>query len=133
VVFCSPLLRARETASYIPSDHGIVILENLREFDFGQWEMNNYRDLLSSSPHLQTLKQRNWEGLDAPGGERWTDFETRLGELHPTLLNTSGAVVVAHLLVNAMLAKSLAGLEFSAFRQGYCESVLLSSRADLPL
>jgi len=55
--YCSPMLRARQTADRLGPGTcppaGMVIDERLREIDFGSWEMRRLADILSlSDPDL---------------------------------------------------------------------------------
>ncbi|WP_195724201.1 histidine phosphatase family protein [Paenibacillus monticola] len=78
-VFCSDLLRCRETLAYIaPSLEQSTIYDNrLREMNFGDWEGCTYEQLKDNEQY------RSWidspAAVTPPGGESWRQFEARLG------------------------------------------------------
>lgn len=51
--FCSPLLRAQQTASYIAESNGLRVETHdaLREIDFGRWEGRHFDEIEANEPH----------------------------------------------------------------------------------
>ncbi|MEW5706260.1 MAG: alpha-ribazole phosphatase [Actinomycetota bacterium] len=79
-IYSSDMLRARQTAEIIARPHGLKVLlrENLREIDFGDWEGKTYDEIEA----LDGQKVREWvsspQDVIIPGGESWQDFKTRV-------------------------------------------------------
>lgn len=75
-VFVSPLLRARQTAQLCFPNARQVVVEDLRETDFGVFEGKNYDDLKDDE------RYRAWIGSgcedSCSGGETRTQFATRV-------------------------------------------------------
>ncbi|KOR82372.1 histidine phosphatase family protein [Paenibacillus solani] len=91
-IYCSDLLRCRQTLNVILSDSNLAAVPNeevpgefipgveydlrLRELDFGDWEGNTYEDLKSD------LSYRRWIDNPAevtpPNGESWEAFRSRV-------------------------------------------------------
>lgn len=75
LVFSSPLIRATETAKIIYPDADIIVNENFREIDFGEFEGKTPNDLKDNEDYAK------WVGGElsaAPGGESTLQFATRL-------------------------------------------------------
>lgn len=77
--FCSPLLRARQTASYIAERKGLAveIHDALREIHFGRWEGRRFDEIEQDDPE----GARRWcaDPLDFtfPGGDSARAFSAR--------------------------------------------------------
>jgi broad specificity phosphatase PhoE len=120
VVYCSPLLRARQTAACITDSP--VILDDLREISYGQWDGRTWSDIEQSDPELARRKAADWRGVTPPGGEPWQEFEQRvLGALLAIRDPGTECTVVAHLGVNGVIHAALTGSDALGFRQRYCE------------
>lgn len=119
-VYCSPLLRARETALCLtPSP---IILEDLREISYGDWDGRTWSDIEQSDPDLARRKANDWRGVTPPGGEPWPAFEQRVRRALLAIRDTGApCAVVAHLGVNSVIHAALTGSDALGFRQGYCE------------
>ncbi len=74
-VFCSPLLRCRQTADLLYPHLAPQIIDDLRECDFGEFENLNYQDL-SGNPAYQAWIDSNGT-LPFPGGESREQFAAR--------------------------------------------------------
>lgn len=74
-VYVSPMLRCRETASIVYPAHSPIVLENMREYDFGAFENKNYDELCGREDY------RAWIGSRGHGnptdGEDWRVFRCR--------------------------------------------------------
>ena len=74
-VFVSPLKRCLETAAILFGDPKVRIIDQIAEFDFGEFENNNYKELYGD-PRYQALIDSN--GILAfPGGESKDECATR--------------------------------------------------------
>jgi broad specificity phosphatase PhoE len=119
-LYCSPLRRARETASFIPGEP--IVVPELAEISFGEWEGLTWQEIQERWPGVACRKVEDWLGVTAPGGECWTDFCARIDRaLERILAGPRPAAVVAHMVVNAALAERLRGGDPKQFRQQYGE------------
>jgi probable phosphoglycerate mutase len=77
-VYASPLERTRETAAPIAKALGLRVqrLKGLLEADFGEWTGAQLKDLYKK-PEWRTV-QRNPSGFRFPGGESFTEMQTRI-------------------------------------------------------
>ena len=75
IVFSSPLVRCVRTAKIIYPGKDIILIDDLRETDFGLFEGKNYKEL-SGNPDYQAWIDGG--GVDAfPGGESREDASKR--------------------------------------------------------
>jgi len=106
MLFCSPMLRCRQSAESIRLGCDPVIDKDLREIDFGHWEDKSFSEIAASWPE-EVAAWSNWsEQFTFPGGENIGDFLIRLQrvqerirhcEAENVLLVTHGGVI-RHLL-----------------------------------
>ena len=75
LVFSSPMIRATETAKIIFPDQDIIINDNLREIDFGEFEGKTADELKDREDYTKWV---SGELAAAPGGEATIEFATRL-------------------------------------------------------
>jgi probable phosphomutase (TIGR03848 family) len=77
-VYASPLERTQETAAPIAKALGLRVRRNqgLLEADFGQWTGAELKKLYKK-PEWRTV-QRNPSGFRFPGGESFTEMQTRI-------------------------------------------------------
>lgn len=77
-VYVSPLLRCRQTAELLwPNGEEMVVVDDLREMDFGPFEGLTHEDLKDNPNYLQWLKDGDFtEGLG--GGEPIAKVVTRM-------------------------------------------------------
>ncbi len=121
-IYSSPLRRARETAAAIRCGVEPVVIDELAEIDFGEWEGLTWQEIQQRWPDAACRKIEDWSGQTAPGGECWSDFDARVGRaLERILAGPKPAAVVAHMVVNAALAARLAGADPKRFHQQYGE------------
>lgn len=121
-VYVSPLRRARETAEAIRCGVEPVILPELAEIDFGEWEGLTWQEVEQRWPDAACRKIEDWFGSPTPGGESWSDFCDRVDRaLKVVLAGPQPAAIVAHMVVNAILAARLMGADPKQFRQQYGE------------
>ena len=95
-VYASPLERTRETAAPIGAALGLPVkrLKGLLECDFGEWTGAELKALYKK-PEWRTV-QRNPSGFRFPGGESFTEMQTRItGAIDQLRAAHPGATVVA--------------------------------------
>lgn len=122
VVYSSPLRRARETASYVSAP--VVVLDDLAEIAYGQWEGLSWSEIDTKWPDLARHKQQDWFAVTPPGGESWEQVSVRAARaLERIRRGPFPAIVVAHFGFNAEFLRQAAGIDPISFAQGYCEVV----------
>ncbi len=102
-IFCSPMKRTIETANLInhKSNKDIEIVENLREWKIGSWEMTPWQSVLPSTD--------KWE--DPPGGEAVAEFKKRTAAAITYCMNESQSpLIVSHGALGLILSDHL-GIE----------------------
>jgi broad specificity phosphatase PhoE len=120
VVYVSPMQRARQTAANFTVPQ--IVLEELREIDFGQWGGLGWDEIEQRWPELTRGLNRNWFGVSPPGGESWADFTSRVARvLKVVLADPRPKAIVAHGAVNAVAAGLLRGGDPSQFKQHYAQ------------
>jgi len=95
-VYTSPLERTRETAKPIAAGRGLRprVERGLLECDFGDWTGAKLKDL-SKKPEWATV-QRYPSGFRFPGGESFTEMQTRMvGALAGLVARHPGETIVA--------------------------------------
>jgi broad specificity phosphatase PhoE len=119
VVYVSPLARARQTAEGI--DAPKVVIDDLREIDFGEWGGLSWDQIEARWPEALAYG-RNWFGTSPPGGEPWEAFVARVeGALRRILQDPRPKAIVAHGAVNAVIGAALSGRHPGKCRQAYAE------------
>jgi len=80
VVYSSPLDRAKFTASAVCSQFGLtpVILPDLEEIDFGEWEGQSLKSLEYDEPEAYNRWRTDPFFNPPKGGESWPEISTRL-------------------------------------------------------
>lgn len=80
-LFCSPLLRCRQSAEYLELGLEPVIVDELREVDFGRWEDKSFAEIAKQWP-VEVAAWSDWsEAFTFPGGENIGAFLDRLKKL----------------------------------------------------
>jgi broad specificity phosphatase PhoE len=122
IVYTSPLRRAFETAQLMEHAGAVQVLEELAEVGLGAWDGLSWSEIEARDPDLAQRKLLDWFGVTPPGGEPWTALEKRLARALAHVRNGPfPAVIVAHLAVNAELARQISGVDPASFRQDYCQ------------
>ena len=115
-LWCSPLLRARETADVVASQLGLSPREDprLMETDAGDWTDRSFADVQGEAPELFAAFQAGDPGFAFPGGESFAHQEVRVaaaledveerGEL-PALVVCHGMVIRAAFAIRASSAE----------------------------
>lgn len=129
-VFSSPLLRAFQTAEYLPSRQPVEVVPEFAEMHFGDWEGRSWDDIEREWPDLAQQKLNYWVAVAPPGGEDWPAFEQRVLRawhgLLPRIQSSPGPVaMVAHMVVNSVIVRQLRGDDPLTFQQKYCEVLSL--------
>lgn len=121
-VYTSPRLRARETAAPVAAARGLasVVLDDLREIDFGDFEGRRYDEIERSEPELYRAWMETPTRVRFPGGESYADLRVRaLQALDAIKAAHACAVVVTHGgVARAGLAEWLGMPDEAIFRLG---------------
>lgn len=75
LLFCSPMRRCRETAGLIYPEMPQIIIDDLRECDFGDFENKNYLDLSGNADYRKWVDSGG--KLPFPGGDSREEFAAR--------------------------------------------------------
>ncbi|MBV9125438.1 MAG: histidine phosphatase family protein [Planctomycetes bacterium] len=120
--YCSPMLRAVQTATIVAAPHGLSPqpLEALTECDVGRWEGLDWQAIryLDAEGHRRFLENPEEHGY--PGGESLADLYRRVSTaLEELLVQQAGQalLVVSHHSVNRIYLAGLLGLPLSQARQ----------------
>ena len=126
-VYVSPMMRARQTAAIAFPQAEQVVVDDLREMDFGDFENLNYQEL-SGNPNYQAWVDANCE-TPCPHGESKNGFGRRTANALRELLKQayeageSQLVVVAHggTIMAAMDAFTCGKGSYYSWHVGNCE------------
>jgi broad specificity phosphatase PhoE len=120
--YCSPLLRAVQTAAIVAAPHGLspIPLEALTECDVGRWEGQDWQTIryLDAETYQQFLANPAEPGY--PGGESFQEVYGRVATaLEEILARHAGQaiLVVGHHIVNRTYLAGLLGLTPNQARQ----------------
>jgi broad specificity phosphatase PhoE len=97
VCFCSPLLRARQTAEVILKNLHLPVHtdDDLREIDFGAWECKTFEEVVAADARAV----KRWAEFDQrftfPGGESLGGFLARIRRMARRLANDPASTVLA--------------------------------------
>jgi broad specificity phosphatase PhoE len=121
IAWCSPLVRAVETAAYLRAAERRIV-PDLREIDHGDWSGKTWTEIEDGWPEIARRKLADWNEVTAPGGESWANFHRRVKAAWSIIrAGPQPAAVVAHQGVNAALAGIISGSDPLQFRQDYGE------------
>jgi broad specificity phosphatase PhoE len=111
-IFSSDLIRSRQTARAISSHFGADVEERvgLREIYFGEWEGLSWNEIESRDPELAKRWVAEYPVLPAPGGETFTDFETRVHRETEFLLEQAAELPIIAVTHAGFLRVALARL-----------------------
>jgi broad specificity phosphatase PhoE len=101
-LWCSPLLRARETADAVAARIGLVPREDprLMETDAGDWTNRSFIDVRAEAPELFDAFAAAHPDFAFPGGESFVAQEERVGAaLDDVEKDSMPALVVCHGMV----------------------------------
>lgn len=108
--FCSPMLRARQTAQRIAGQLPVEIDEDLREVDFGDWEGRTFEQIAASDPAGVNRWAEFSDDFAFPGGESIGSFLNRVGRVASRLAAepSDRLLVVTHGgVIRAMICRLL--------------------------
>lgn len=120
--YCSPLLRAIQTASIVAAPHGLspVPLESLTECDIGSWEGLDWQAIRYLDAEAYQKFMANPAEHGYPGGESFADVYRRTQAALEELLTKhqgQAVLVVAHHIVNRTYLAGVLGLGPEQARQ----------------
>jgi broad specificity phosphatase PhoE len=101
-LWCSPLLRARETADAVAGRIGLQPREDARfmETDAGDWTNRSFKDVIADAPELFASFADAEPDFAFPGGESFVAQEERVGAaLDDVQAGALPALVVCHGMV----------------------------------
>jgi broad specificity phosphatase PhoE len=120
--YCSPLLRAIQTAAIVAAPHGLspTPLEALKECDAGRWEGLDWQTIRYLDAEAYARFMANPAEHGYPGGESFADVHRRVhAALDEVLTRHAGQsiLVVGHHVVNRTYLAGLLGLTPDQARQ----------------
>jgi broad specificity phosphatase PhoE len=120
--YCSPLVRAVQTATIVTAPHGLTPrpLEGLIECDVGRWEGLDWPTISARDPDAYHRFMAHPAQHGYPGGETFADVFRRATETIESLLQTHQGetlLVVAHHIVNRTYLAGVLGLSPDQARQ----------------
>ncbi len=120
--YCSPLLRAVQTAAILAAPHGLspVPLEALTECDVGRWEGLDWQTVRYLDAEGHQRFHADPAAFGYPGGESFADVHARAAPALDGLLARhagEAVLVVAHHVVNRTYLAGLLGLGPGRARQ----------------
>lgn len=113
--YCSPMLRAIQTAEILATPHGLTpaTLEEFTECDIGRWEGMDWQTVRYLEAEAYHQFMSNPAANPYPGGESFSDVYNRVAPKMEKLLRQhqgESFLVVAHHVVNRSYLASLMGL-----------------------
>lgn len=105
-VYCSPMLRCRQTADILDITCPATLCSQLKEINFGRWEGKKFEEIAEIDKTLVDSWVSDPSGFCFPGGESVGDFRARVGvfaeklvaETEKKILVVSHGGVLRHLL-----------------------------------
>jgi broad specificity phosphatase PhoE len=119
-LWCSPLLRARETADAVAARIGLEPVEDprLMETDAGDWTDRTFEDVRAEAPALFDAFASAAPGFAFPGGESFAEQEVRVEEaLAEVERGALPALVVCHGMVIRAAIYVRAGKDATMFKR----------------
>jgi probable phosphoglycerate mutase len=113
-VYCSDLLRTRQTAEHIISGTArkAILRHELREISLGQWEGKLIADIRRLHPEEYRRRGENIAQYRPPGGESFEDCNARVVDAFHDIIETSvkDVLIISHAGVNRLLLCHILGL-----------------------
>ena len=135
-IYCSPSLRARQTAGALASRVGteLVVDEGLREISYGEWESLRHEDAKAKWPDVYAYWAADTASRATPGGEtafavaaRAAPVLERVRREHP-----DGRVLIAsHKATIRILICALLGMDVRLFRDRIAQPVAAVTRFEI--
>lgn len=112
-IFCSPMLRCRQTLDQLALACPFRFDELLREIDFGRWEGKNFREIVQIDKELVDSWVNNPASFSFPDGESLAAFNKRIAACKILLEQTAEEkiLIIAHGGIIRHLLCLLLGLE----------------------
>ena len=129
LVFSSPMKRCIETAQIVCDGQEIIVDEDLREMDFGDFENKNHEEL-DGNPDYQAWIDSNCEDM-CPNGESKEQLVNRSMRAYRRIIdhlndnNLDTAVVVCHGGNIMAILSELTGEDFYNFHVGNGEGYVV--------
>lgn len=122
VCFCSPLIRARQTAELLLADRNVPIIvdDRLKEMSFGIYEgLENYREA-EDCPMRVFFDAPEKYTTPVEGGESMDELFARTGdflaqEVEPLLAQGKDVLIVGHGAMNSSIVCQVKGKELKDF------------------
>jgi broad specificity phosphatase PhoE len=120
-VYCSPLLRARETANAIASVHNLMPISfaDLIEADLGSWEGLTWDAARKANPEHYEAFHAHPGTVPYPGGESFLDAQHRLTRAIESLVSGHRGeqiAIVSHNVTNRAYLAGLLGIPIDLAR-----------------
>jgi broad specificity phosphatase PhoE len=120
--YCSPLIRAMQTAAIVAAPHGLTphAIDDLTECDVGQWEGLDWKSIRARDPETHDHFMANPVEHGYPGGESFGQVYERVSAAIERLLRRhpgESLLVVSHHVVNRTYLAGLLGLSPAQARQ----------------
>ena len=113
-VYCSDLLRTRQTAEIIVANRPLELIarQDLREIHLGEWEGCTFSDIAQRFPNEFKARGVDIGYYCVPGGESFANCSSRVvAAFHEIMANSTGNVlIVAHAGVNRLLLCYMLGM-----------------------
>jgi len=113
-VYCSDLLRTRQTAEIIVANRPLELIarQDLREIHLGEWEGCTFSDIAQRFPNEFKARGVDIGYYCVPGGESFANCSSRVvAAFHEIMANSAGNVlIVAHAGVNRLLLCYMLGM-----------------------
>ena len=116
-IFCSPLLRCRQTLQILDLPWPCQFSDLLKEIDFGQWEGKTFAEIAHSDQGLVDSWLSDPDSFSFPGGESLHSFKDRVARFKIQLENMAEetALVITHGGVIRHILCMLLGLESARY------------------
>jgi len=119
-IYCSPLMRARETAEILGMPHKMtpMIDEGFVEVNFGEWEGKTHSELRNKFPDRYEKWLIDPGQVYVPGAERLSDVQSRVMHSFQRIIEENDGkvlAVVGHGGVNRTLLLSLLQANLASF------------------
>jgi alpha-ribazole phosphatase len=97
-VFCSPMLRCRQTCELLELPVPYQVNELLKEVDFGRWEGKSFAEIVEDDAEAVATWTSDPAHFCFPGGEALVDFHKRVAVIMKMLLedNSKHILLVTH-------------------------------------
>ncbi len=120
--YCSPLLRALQTAAIVAAPHGLSPepIDDLTECDLGRWEGLDWQAIRYLDAEVYNRFMTNPAQFGYPGGENFQQVYERTAPVLERLMTTyagQSILVVSHHVVNCTYLAGLLGLGLDQARQ----------------